>query len=201
MSVMLEHEELREASTRSLVAVVAIMIASAAAFTLATAPFAKLLGEHAGAVPAAFHGLAAFLFLFIGTIGLYLGWRLITGRIRAFADLQLLAVVAATSSLIAIIFGNWLYIYYRAPIPESPRSYFVKNIPEIHGIFFEFKEFGALFTLPLTVVAAFILWKYGSQVLDRPWLRYTVAVLMGLAFFYLVVAFGLGAAVTKLRPA
>jgi hypothetical protein len=201
MSVMLEHEELREASTRSLVAVVAIMIASAVAFTLATAPFAKLLGEHAGAVPAAFHGLAAFLFLFIGTIGLYLAWRLLTGRIRAFADLQLLAVVAATSSLIAIIFGNWLYIYYRAPIPESPRSYFVKNAPEIHQIFFEFKEFGALFTLPLTVVAAFILWKYGAQVLDRPWLRYTVAVLMGLAFFYLLVAFGLGAAVTKLRPA
>jgi hypothetical protein len=40
-------------------------------------------------------------------------------------------VVAATSSAIAIIFGNWLYIYYRAPIPESPRSYFVKNIPEM----------------------------------------------------------------------
>jgi hypothetical protein len=181
--------------------VVAIMIVSAIAFTLATAPFAKLLGEHAGAVPAAFHGLAAFLFLFIGTIGLYLGWRLLTGRIRAFADLQLLAVVAATSSLIAIIFGNWLYIYYRAPIPESPRSYFLKSAPEIHRIFFEFKEFGALFTLPLTVVAAYILWKYGAQMLDRPWLRYTVAVLMGLAFFYLVVAFGLGAAVTKLRPA
>jgi len=201
MSVMLEHPDLKEASTRSLVAVVAIMVASALAFTLATAPFAKLLGEHAGAVPAAFHGLAAFLFLFIGTIGLYLGWRLLTGRIRAFADLQLLAVVAATSSLIAIVLGNWLYIYYRAPIPESPRSYFVKNAPDIHRIFFEFKEFGALFTLPLTVVAAFILWQYGVQVLDRPWLRYTVAVLMGLAFFYLVVAFGLGAAVTKLRPA
>jgi hypothetical protein len=201
MSVMLEHEDLKEASTRSLVAVMAIMIVSAVGFTLATAPFAKLLGEHAGAVPAAFHGLAAFLFLFIGTIGLYLGWRLLTGRIRAFADLQLLAVVAATSSLIAIIFGNWLYIYYRAPIPESPRSYFVKNVPDIHRIFFEFKEFGALFTLPLTVVAAFILWKYGAQVLARPWLRYSVAVLMGLAFFYLLVAFGLGAAVTKLRPA
>jgi hypothetical protein len=201
MSVMPEHQDLKEASTRSLVAVAAIMIVSAVTFTLATAPFDKLLGEHAGAVPAAFHGLAAFLFLFIGTIGLYLGWRLLTSRIRAFADLQLLAVVAATCSLIAIIFGNWLYIYYRAPVPESPRSYFVKSLPEIHVIFFEFKEFGALFTLPLTVVAAFILWKYGSQVLDRPWLRYTVAVLMGLTFFYLLVAFGLGAAVTKLRPA
>ncbi len=201
MSIMPEHHDLKEASTRSLVAVVVVMIVSALGFTLVTAPFAKLLGEHAGAVPAAFHGLAAFLFLFMGTIGLYLAWRLLTGRIRAFADLQLLAVVAATCSLIAIVFGNWLYIYYRAPIPESPRSFFVKNAPEIHRIFFEFKEFTALFTLPLTVVAAFILWQYGAQVLDRPWLRYTVAALMGLAFFYLVVAFGLGAAVTKLRPA
>jgi len=201
MSVMLDPHDLKEASTRSLVAVVVVMVVSALGFTLVTAPFAKLLGEHAGAVPAAFHGLAAFLFLFMGTIGLYLAWRLLTGRIRAFADLQLLAVVAATCSLIAIVFGNWLYIYYRAPTPGSPRSYFVKNAPEIHRIFFEFKEFTALFTLPLTVVAAFILWRYGAQVLDRPWLRYTVAVLMGLAFFYLVVAFGLGAAVTKLRPA
>jgi hypothetical protein len=196
-----ERHDLKEASTRSLVAVVVVMVVSALAFTLLTAPFAKLLGEHAGAVPAAFHGLAAFLFLFMGTIGLYLAWRLLTGRIRAFADLQLLAVVAATCALIAIAFGNWLYIYYRAPHPDSPRSFFVKTAPEIHRIFFEFKEFAALFTLPLTVVAAFILWRYGAQVLDPPWLRYTVAALMGLAFFYLVIAFGLGAAVTKLRPA
>jgi hypothetical protein len=59
----------------------------------------------------------------------------------------------------------------------------------------------ALFTLPLTVVAAFVLWYYGAQVLERRWMRYTVAIVLALSFFYLVVAFGLGAAVTKLRPA
>ena len=199
MSVLHEPHEMREASPRSLIAVVAILIANALALTLATAPFTKLLGAGAGAVPAAFHGLTAFLYLFVGTIGLYLGWRLLTGRIRAFADLQLL--VAATFSFLAICFGNWLYIYYRAPIPESPRAYFVKNVPAVHGIFFEFKEFTALFTLPLMVCAAFLLSKYGVQILERPWLRYTIAVLLGLAFFYLVIAFGLGAAVTKLKPA
>jgi hypothetical protein len=198
---MHENHEMREASTASLAAVVAILIGSALGFTLATAPLTKLLGPGAGALPAAFHGLAAFLYLFVGTIGLYLGWRLITGRIRAFADLQLLATVAATLSLIAIGFGNWLYIYYRAKTPDSPRSYFLKTTPEVHRIFFEFKEFTALFTLPLTVCAAFILWRYGTQVLERPWLRYTVAMLLGLSFFYLVVAFGLGAAVTKLKAA
>jgi hypothetical protein len=184
-----------------LIAVVAVLIGSALAFTLATAPFVTLLGAGAGAVPAAFHGVMAFLFLIVGTIGLYLGWRLLTARIQAFADLQLLSTVAATFAFLAIVFGNWLYIYYRAPIPDSPRSFFLKNMPEVHRIFFEFKEFTALYTLPLTVCAAFLLSKYGVQVLERPWLRYTIAVLMGLTFFYLVVAFGLGAAVTKLKAA
>jgi hypothetical protein len=201
MSVMHEVHDVREASTRSLVGVVVIMITSALVFSVMTAPFAKLLGAGAGALPAAIHGIAAFLYLFIGTIGLYLGWRLLTGRIRAFADLQLLSVVGATMSAIAIGFGNWLYIFYRAKTPDAPRSYFVKSMPDIHAIFFEFKEFGALFTLPLMVCAAFILWRYGQQVLERPWLRYGVALLLGLSFFYLVVAFGLGAAVTKLKAA
>lgn len=196
-----DTHEMREASTLSLIAVVAVLIGTALAVTLATAPFTKLLGAGAGAVPAAFHGVAAILYLFVGTIGLYLGWRLMTGRIRAFADLQLLATVAATFSFLAIVFGNWLYIYYRAKGPDSPRSYFLATMPEVHRIFFEFKEFSALFTLPLTVCAAFLLWRYGVQVLERTWLRYTIAVLLGLAFFYLVVAFGLGAAVTKLQAA
>jgi hypothetical protein len=201
MSVVNEPHEMREASPRSLVAVVSVLIGTALAFTLVTAPFTKLLGAGAGAVPAALHGLMAILYLFVGTIGLYLGWRLLTGRIQAFADLQLLTTVAATFSFLAICFGNWLYIYYRAPVPDSPRSYFMKTMPAVHRIFFEFKEFTALFTLPLMVCAAFLLLKYGRQVLERPWLRYTIAVLMGLAFFYLVVAFGLGAAVTKLKSA
>ena len=55
--------------------------------------------------------------------------------------------------------------------------------------------------LPLTVTAAYLLWRYGAQVMERTWLRYTIAILLGLSFFYLVVAFGLGAAVTKLKAA
>ena len=201
MSVPHEPREMHEASTWSLVAVAVLMCGSALGSTLLTGPYPPLLGAAAGAVPAAVHGLTAFLYLFVGTIGLYLGWRLMTGRISAFADLQLLAVVMATLSFLAIVFGNWLYIYYRAKDPTSPRSYFMANSPEVHKVFFEFKEFGALFTLPLTVCAAFVLWRYGRQVMEQPWLRYTVAVLLGLSFFYLVVAFGLGAAVTKLKPA
>jgi len=196
-----ELVEREEASTASLALVVGLLIGVAATAVIATAPVTALIGQSRAALAAAFHGLSAFLYLIVGTIGLYLGWRLLTGRIRAFADLQLLATVSATLSLIAIIFGNWLYIFYRAKDPASPRSWFLENMPMVHKIFFEFKEFMALFTLPLTVAAAFVLWYYGAQVLDRKWMRYTVAVLLGLSFFYLVIAFGLGAAVTKLRPA
>jgi len=193
--------EREDASTASLALVVGLLIGVAGAIVLATAPFTALIGQTQAALASALHGLSAFVYLIVGTIGLYLAWQLFTGRIRAFADLQLLATVSATLSLIAIVFGNWLYIFYRATDPSSPRSYFLANIPEVHKIFFEFKEFAALFTLPLTVVAAFILWYYGAQILDQKWMRYTVAVLLALSFFYLLAAFGLGAAVTKLRPA
>jgi hypothetical protein len=192
---------MREVSTRSLVAIAPILVASALGFILLTAPLLKLLGNGPGATAAAFHGMAALLSLLVGTIGLYLCWRLLTGRIHAFADLQLMSVVGASLSLLAIVCGNWLYIYYRAQTPDSPRSYFIKNMPDVHRIFFEFKEFSALFTLPLMVCAAFLLWRYGAHGLARRWLRYTVAILFGLAFFYLVVAFGLGAAITKLKAA
>jgi hypothetical protein len=130
MSVLHEVHDMREASPRSLLLVVVIMVGSALAFTLLTAPFTALLGGGAGTVPAAFHGVAAFVYLFVGTIGLYLAWRLLTGHIRAFADLQLLSVVGATLSFIAILFGNWLYIYYRAKTPDSPRTYFLKTMPD-----------------------------------------------------------------------
>src|ERR1043166_9512054 len=154
---------MREASTRSLVAVVVVMIGSALGFSLMTAPFTKQLGAGAGAVPAAIHGVVAFLYLFVGTIGLYLGWRLLTGRISAFADLQLLAVVMATMSFLAIVFGNWLYIFYRAKDATSPRSYFIANSPDVHKVFFEFKEFGALFTLPPTACAPSTLRAHARQ--------------------------------------
>ena len=201
MSVLYEPHDTGEASTRSLVTVIVLMLGSALGFTLLTAPMTRLLGASAGAVPAAFHAVVAFLYLFVATIGLYLGWRLLTGRISAFADLQLLAVMMATLSLLAIVFGNWLSIVYRATDAGSARSYFMASAPEIDTIFFEFKAFAALCTLPLSVVAAFILCRYGSQAMQQKWLRYTLGVVIGLSFFYLVVAFGLGAAITRLRPA
>ena len=184
---------------RSLALVLGFLLLVAALLVGLTAPFSDIVGESRYALPAAIHGLLSFLYVVVGTIGLYLAWRLLAGRIRAFPDLQLAAVVNAGLSALTILFGNWIYIHYRAPGPGSPRSFFLEHAPDVHRVWFEFKEFVALFTLPLSVAAAYILVVSGSGLLESRRLRSIVAILMALSFFYLCLAFGLGAAVTKLK--
>ncbi len=75
----------------------------------------------------------------------------------------------------------------------------MENRPEIHKVFFEFKGFSALFTLPLAAAAAFLFLVYREQMLRSKGLRVLAAVLLALTFFYFLVAFGLGAAITKLK--
>lgn len=183
---------------RSLLFVVIVLLAIAAVIVLATAPFATLIGPSAYALSGALHGMFAFLLMVVVTIGLYVAWSLFVGRLKAFSDLQLITVMA-TLAFLTIVFGNWVYIAYRANTPDSPRSYFLAKMPDVHKVFFEFKEYVALFTLPLSVAAAYIVWRYGKQILERDWTRTAVAILVALHFFYFVMAFGLGAAFTKLK--
>jgi hypothetical protein len=163
-----------------------------------TAPLEQLLGEGGYVVIAAFHGLSAGVMMVVVTIGLYLAYQLFMGQIVNLRDLKLLSVVNATMSFITIVFGNWIYIGYRST--GGVREWLLANNPEAHKIFFEFKEYMALFTLPLAVLAAYLLIRYDMALFERRWLRVTVAVVLALTFFYFTVAFGLGAAITKIKP-
>ena len=69
MGMIHEVHDVREASTRSLVWVIVIMVGSALAFGVLTSPLTQLLGSGAGAGPAAVDGVAAFRYLFFGTSG------------------------------------------------------------------------------------------------------------------------------------
>ncbi len=162
-----------------------------------TAPAEHLLGANAGAMRGALHGTCAGLFMVTATIGLFQAYRIFAGRAWNMAELQIGSVINASLALLTILSGNWIYIPYRAP--EGPRGYFLQTIPEVHKVFFEFKEFAALFTFPLAAVAAYLLIRYGESIYHRKGLSAAVAVLLVLTFFYFVVAFGLGAAVTKLK--
>ena len=162
-------------------------------------PVVALLGDGANAFAAAMHGMMAFMLMITATIGLYQGYRLFRDELVDLHDVLLPSVINALLALFTIVFGNWIYIPYRAT--GGPREVFLNTNPAVHKIFFEFKEYIALFALPLAVAAAFILLYYKTDVLRRPWLRYSVAVLLGLVFFVVMVAFGLGAAITKLQAA
>lgn len=194
---MTDNRTVEPESARYLWLVVLVLGLIGLTVVLLTAPGDKLLGEGAEAIRGALHGMTAGLFMVTATVGLFQGYRLFAGQARSVAELQVGSVVNATLAFLTIISGNWLYIPYRAA--GGPRSYFLEHTPEVHKVFFEFKEFAALFTFPLAVCAAFILVWYGGTVLRRRDLRTLVAVLLALVFFYFVVTFGLGAAVTKLK--
>jgi hypothetical protein len=166
---------------------------------LITAPVQALLGESAWAAVSGMHGLGAGVFMIGTTVGLYQAYRLYRGSPLQIGEMQIGSTFTAAASLITILFGNWIYIAYRAK--TGPRTYFLENMPAIHEIFFEFKEFVALFTLPIIVGVAFVIWYYGDQLRLRPALRNLVALGLVLVFFYFAAAFGLGAAITKLRAA
>ena len=170
-----------------------------AVIALSTAQFRQLLGPSQFAVAHALHAIMAFAFVVVSSVGLYQAWQLFMGRPRPLAEVRLVTYAIVAFSLFTIAFGNWLYVGYRAKAADSPKSVFLATMPDIHNIFFDFKEHTALFCLPLAIIAAFTLWRYGQQALDRPVLRYAVASMIVLNFVYFVIAFGLGAAITKLH--
>ena len=177
--------------------VVAAAIAVIALLALITSPVAKLLGDSEYAIPATLHGIAALVYVIVATVLAYLGYLLYTDRLRSYHDLKVLSLLSAGFSFVTIAFGNWIYMYYRAP--GGPRSLFLETNPPIHQFFFEFKEFVALFTLPLAVATAFIILREGEHLRSRPLTRQAVAIMLELGWIFLMLAFGLGAAITKLR--
>lgn len=188
----------KQESMAPLTIVVAGLALTGLAITVLTAPLAALLGENRYALEGALHGVTAGLFMVTATIGLFQAYRLLTGTVMNAAQLEFGSVISALLAFLTILFGNRIYIFYRAT--QGPRTYFLENSPEIHKVFFEFKEFAALFTLPLAVTAAYLFLVYGEQlVLRSKGLRIIAAILLILVFFYFMVAFGLGAAITKLR--
>jgi len=164
---------------------------------LMTAPVSSFFGTSALAVISATHGLLATLGVIVGTVTSYLGYRLFTGKIKAFSDLKILSVISTFIAAATIIFGNWIYIAYRAP--GGPRAFFMKENPAIHAVFFEFKEFIALFPLPLAVATTYVIWKYGEDLVENKSLRTWVGIVFAVAWGGLIIAYLLGAGITKLR--
>lgn len=168
-----------------------------ACFIFLTAPLQYLLGEGIHGMHSAFHGMLASLYMITSTIGLYKSFQIFAESEINFTSLKIGSIINAVASLLTIISGNSLYIPYRAA--EGPRTYFLQTSPFIHNIFFEFKEYTALLTLPCAVAATYIILKYTSELNSRKDVRLILATLLFLNFVFFFITFGLGAAITKLK--
>ena len=172
-------------------------VAAFAVLAVATAPVSALLGDSAFAIPSALHGVSSILYVIVATMLAYLAYQMYVGRLERYREARFLSLAAVFLSSFTILLGNWIYIAYRDV--EGPRAYFLENEPAVHTVFFESKEFLALFTLPLSVAAAYMLLKHRHALHDMPRERQATAILLVLSWLLLVVVFGLGAAITKLR--
>jgi hypothetical protein len=163
-----------------------------------TAPLEHLLQTTQWSTTGAIHGMLGSTIFIAGSVALYLGYRLMTGRLESLRDLKTATVLTTLAAAATVIFGNWLYVGYRQP--GMTQDYFLQNAPELHTIFFEFKEDIALFTIPLGAAAAFILYRYDADLCRHPWLRTVVLLLLALVFLFFLIAFALGAAITRVKP-
>ncbi|MGI9861129.1 hypothetical protein SDD30_07055 [Moorella naiadis] len=142
----------------------------------------------------AIHGLLGFILLVAFATSFEAIANLNPASIRR---LRISTLVMSGVAFFTIIMGNWIYIGYR--LPDNARAWLIKNAPYVHKLGMEFKEFIALFSLPLAVTAAYIVWTMGEDLIENKYLRYALAICVTLAFLYTTVAFGLGAAITKVK--
>ena len=161
-----------------------------------SAPWQELMGESPFSSIATLHGIFAILGVIYGSAAGYLGWRLLLGNLRAYRDLRILATISSVLAFLTILTGNWVYTAYRGP--GGPREFFISTFPEIHEVFFEFKEHISLFPLPIAIAATFILWKYKDSIPFDERLRNALGVMIATAWTVLMIAFVLGSAITKL---
>lgn len=141
------------------------------------------------------HGLLATLFLmaFSGSYSelLSLGER---GLRRLRFGISLLAV----SSWAIFATGTYVYIFYRAPLPESARSRILAGpTPWVHSVLMELKEFTGAFVPAIALLALVLVFAWDRRLLTEARLRRVLAGVLLAAMVWTLIAFGLGAYITK----
>lgn len=135
----------------------------------------------------AIHGMGAMLALVVMVYTGHLAFPLLRGASKILPQMRTLAFWSTILSFLAIATGNWAYMRYRAGTDfGGARAWLKENSPLGQYVLMEYHEFSVLFTLPLTVACAWILWNYGDSILDkknRPVLAATSVALMAIMFF------------------
>jgi hypothetical protein len=104
---------------------------------------------------------------------------------------------------LTVIVGTYVvYPWYRANIPESPRSMLLANPSKSawHSFGMEWKEHVAWLAPILATAVAYIVVRYGRELADKPQIRKAALVLFVLAFAAATVAGLFGAFINKAAP-
>ncbi len=133
------------------------------------------------------HGLASMMALVVIVYAGHLAFPLLRGSAQILPQMRTLTFWSSILAFLAIASGNLAYMRYRAGLEYGgARAWLKENSPLGQYIFMEYHEFSVLFTIPLAVASAWVLWRYGDSILDkknRPVLTATCFALIAMMFF------------------
>jgi hypothetical protein len=133
------------------------------------------------------HGMGSLMAMVVMAYAGHLAFPLLRGSSSILPQMRTLSFWSALLSFLAIATGNLAYMRYRADLSMGgARAWLKENSPLGQYILMEYHEFTVLFTLPISIACAWVLWKYGDSILERknqPVLAATGVALMALMFF------------------
>jgi hypothetical protein len=133
------------------------------------------------------HGMGSLMAMVVMAYAGHLAFPLLRGSSSILPQMRTLSFWSALLSFLAIATGNLAYMRYRADLSMGgARAWLKENSPLVQYVLMEYHEFTVLFTLPISIACAWVLWKYGDSILERknqPVLAATCVALMALMFF------------------
>ena len=133
------------------------------------------------------HGFASMLALVVIIYTGHLAFPLLRGAGKILPQMRTLAFWSSVLSFLAIASGNLAYMRYRAGMEfGGARAWLKEHSPLTQYVLMEYHEFSVLFTLPLAVGSAWVLWRYGGSILEkqnRVVLTATCLALIAMMFF------------------
>ena len=141
------------------------------------------------------HGLLGTLFLMAFSVSFA---ELLALTERGLRRLKLGISLMALSAWAMLATGTYVYIFYRAPMPESARSRILAGpAPWVHSVLMELKEFTGAFVPALALLAMVLVFGWDQRLLGEGRLRHVLAIVLIAAMLWTLLPYGLGAYITK----
>lgn len=175
----------------------AITQASVAALLFLSIPLFNVIGFSNHKLMAILHGLGATVTVIMSCQTIHLTYPMLRGKNGAAASLEWTLWLTNLMVLLTIVFGNWLYIAYRAP--DGPQEWLMYHSPAAHLIVMEYKEFVSLYPLPLGIAAAVLLHRFRHALEPGSAASRIIVLLITLFWICLLIGFVFGIGLARLR--